>query len=297
MAPDEAPPTRRPSPLGVRGGVLLSLLFAGLWAFFHLDLSPADLWPNEGGLQVMGDFFGRAFSPALRSEATFVPEGTPSLLVLALSAALTTLVYAAAAMGLSLVVGVVLGFFASTAWWAGDPAGGRSRLKTVLRRTVWPAIYGVTRVLIAIMRSVHELIWAVLFLAAFGLTPVSAVVAIAIPYGGTLAKIFSEMIDEAPRAPAQALRAAGASGLQLFFFGLAPRALPDMIAYAFYRFECALRSSAILGFFGYETLGREIRQSFESTSYGEVWTFLYVLILMIVVFDWWSGAVRRRVVQ
>jgi len=297
MAREPAPALKRPSPLGIRGGVLLSLLIAGVWAFFHLDLSLGDLWPSEGGFKVMGDFFGRAFTPALHSEATFVPAGTPPLLVLALSAALTTLIYAAAAMGLSLVVGVVLGFFASTAWWAGESAGGRSRVGTVLRRTIWPAVYGVTRVLIAVMRSVHELIWAVIFLAAFGLTPVSAVVAIAIPYGGTLAKIFSEMIDEAPRGPAQALRAAGASGLQVFFFGLVPRALPDMVAYAFYRFECALRSSAILGFFGYETLGREIRQSFDSTNYGEVWTFLYVLILMIVVFDWWSGAVRKRVVQ
>ena len=135
-----------------------------------------------------------------------------------------------------------------------------------------------------------------LFLAAFGITPLSAVFAIAIPYGGTLAKIFSEMIDEADHRPARALRAAGASGLQVYFFGLVPRALPDMLAYAFYRFECALRSSAVLGFFGYETIGREIEQAFQSTNYGEVWTHLYVLMAVIILFDAWSGQLRKRFV-
>ena len=144
------------------------------------------------------------------------------------------------------------------------------------------------------MRSVHEVLWAVIFLAAFGLTPLAAVVAIAIPYGGTLAKIFSEMIDEAPRDAAMALRAAGASELQVYGFGLVPRALPDMTAYAFYRFECALRSSAVLGFFGLETLGREIHQAFTSENYGEVWTHLYVLLALVIVFDAWSGRLRAR---
>lgn len=288
MVPEATTP--RAFPLRTRGAVLLALLVAGGWAFVYLGMSLGDLVPNQGGLEIAGKFFGRAFSPAFASEADFVPEGTPPLLQASLAALKTTIVYAAAAMSLSLLLGLLLGFFASTAWWASDPVGGR----TWFGRTLAPAIYGLTRVVIGLMRSVHEVLWAVLFLAAFGITPLSAVIAIAIPYGGTLAKIFSEMIDEAPRGPAFALRAAGASGLQVFFFGLVPRALPDMMAYAFYRFECALRSSAVLGFFGYETIGREVEQAFDGTNYGEVWTHLYVLMAVIVVFDWWSGQLRKR---
>jgi phosphonate transport system permease protein len=144
------------------------------------------------------------------------------------------------------------------------------------------------------MRSVHELLWAVLLLAAFGLSHLSAAVAIAIPFGGTLAKIFAEMIDEAPRDVAEAYRGSGASSTQVYLLGLLPRALPDMIAYAFYRFECALRSSAILGFFGYPTLGFFIAASFENLHYGEVWTYLYTLFFLVTVVDWWSGALRKR---
>jgi phosphonate transport system permease protein len=148
--------------------------------------------------------------------------------------------------------------------------------------------------LIAFMRSIHEILWAIALLAAFGLTTVAAVIAIAIPYAGTLAKVFSEMLDEAPDDAAGALRMAGAGSLQTFVFGLVPRAVPDMGAYAFYRFECALRSAAILGFFGFETLGKYIHQSCGELYFREAWTYLYALCILIVLVEWWSGAIRRR---
>jgi phosphonate transport system permease protein len=268
----------RPFPIGTRGGVLIAIAIAGVVAFASLGLGPSQLVPQRGGLEVVRGFFARAVSPALSYEASYVPEGVAPIWAKALGAAGKTVIFAAAAMSLALVLGIVLGYPASAA--AGLPR----------------AVYGATRLLISSMRSVHELLWAVLFLAAFGLTPFSAVVALAIPYGGTLAKIFSEMVDEAPRGSAQALSAAGATRAQAFFFGLVPRALPDMSSYAFYRFECAVRASAVLGFFGYETLGYFIRASFENLHYGEVWTYLYTLLGLVVMIDLWSGSLRRRFV-
>jgi phosphonate transport system permease protein len=276
--------------------VLLAIALASLWAAFELDLDPRQLIPGDGGLGVAREFFGRALDPALDYEAAFVPEGARPLLVKALDAARTTVVFAAAAMGLSLVLGLVLGPLASSAWWLHDPAGGRTALVRGLRRAGAPLAYGSVRTLIAGMRSVHELLWAVLFLAAFGINHLTAVIAIAIPYGGTLAKVFSEMIDEAPQDSAAALRALGASPVQVFAFGLLPRALPDMTAYGLYRFECALRSSAVMGFFGYPTLGYYLAASFENLHYGEVWTYLYTLVALVLLVDAWSGAIRRRLV-
>jgi phosphonate transport system permease protein len=161
---------------------------------------------------------------------------------------------------------------------------------------VGPVVWTIARAIMVGMRSVHELLWAVLFLAAFGLNSFTAVVAIALPYGGTLAKIFSEMIDEAPRDSAGALRQLGATGTQTFLLGLLPRALPDMWAYAFYRFECAIRSSAVLGFFGFETLGYAIKQSFENLQYGEVWLYLWTLFGLVVLVELWAASARRRFV-
>jgi phosphonate transport system permease protein len=69
-----------------------------------------------------------------------------------------------------------------------------------------------------------------------------------------------------------------------------------MAAYAFYRFECAVRSSAVLGFFGFETLGYGLELSFENLHFREVWTHLYALIALVLVLETWSASLRRRFV-
>jgi phosphonate transport system permease protein len=285
----------RPKPIGVRVGILLSLIAAGFIAISLVHLSPTDLVPSSGGIATAGKFFSRALSPALQSEGRFVPVDAPPLLVVVWRATWTTLVTGAAAMSLSLVLGLLLGFAASSAWWSGPGIEGGAGGIGFLRRSVAPMLCGFSRLLIIVMRSIHELMWAILFLAAIGLNNLAAVIAIAIPFAGTLAKMFSELVDEAPRESAHSLRGLGASGFQTYCFGLLPRALPDLIAYAFYRFECVLRSSAVLGFFGFPTLGLYIRQSFSATNYGEVWTFLYALLALVILADAWSGAVRKRV--
>jgi phosphonate transport system permease protein len=285
----------RPKPIGVRVGIFISLIMAGAVAVALLDLRVQDLMPSSGGIATASKFFSRAISPALQSEGRFVPEGATPLLTVAVRATWVTLTTGAAAMSLALLLGIVLGFAASSAWWSNPGIDGGRGVLGFMRRSVAPAVCGASRLLIILMRSVHELMWAVLFLAAIGLNNLAAVIAIAIPYGGTLAKMFSELVDEAPRDSAHSLRGLGASGFQTYCFALLPRALPDLIAYAFYRFECILRSSAVLGFFGFPTLGLYIRQSFSATNYGEVWTFLYALLALVILADTWSGAVRKRV--
>jgi len=266
---------RRPFPVTRRGFVLLAIAALGIVGFIALDLSFNGLVPHGGGVQIAREFFGAALSPALDYEAEFVPEGAPPFLLRALDAVRRTLVFAASGMSLALVGGLVLGFLASS---------GSGSLTIQL----------IARIVIAGARSVHELLWAIIFLAAFGLNTASAVVAIAIPFAGVLAKIFSELLDEAPDDAAYALRSAGVSRLRAFLFGRFPAAIPDMAAYSFYRFECAVRSSAVLGFFGFETLGYYIKASFENLHYREVWTFLYALIGVVLIFEYWSSALRKR---
>ena len=268
---------------GGRTVVLAGIVATALWAAWWLAGVPGDITVTEGGLAVARSLLHRAVTPALTYEAA-VPPGTAPLLWKAAVAAERTVSFAAAAMSLALAAGAVFGLLASSAWWSENTR--RSRLG--------PVVFVVTRTIIAALRSVHELLWAVLLLAAFGVTQLAAVLAIAIPYSAILGKVFSELIDEAPRDAARALRAGGATPLQAFAFGLLPRAMPDIAAYAFYRFECAVRSSAVLGFFGFPTLGYFVAASFENLHYGEVWTYLYVLFAVVALLDWWSGALRRR---
>tara|TARA_B100000941_G_scaffold277594_1_gene241240 strand:+ start:1139 stop:2545 length:1407 start_codon:yes stop_codon:yes gene_type:complete len=132
------------------------------------------------------------------------------------------------------------------------------------------------------------------FLSALGDAPIAACVALALPFAGTLGKVFSELIDEQSQESRSALMATGASPLQAFVSALLPSAVPEMLTYTVYRFECALRSSAVLGFIGVETIGLGIRQSYENLYYGEVWTQLYALVIVVVGVDALGARLRDR---
>lgn len=283
-------PVGRTAFLGRRGGVLVVVGALALVAYLMLGLRPAELVPTQGGARVAREFFAAAWQPALDWESSVVPSGSGSFLGRVAQAVVRTLCFAAASMSLALVLGTALGFLASSSWWRPDEHTGG------WRRALGPGLQVATRLLIACLRSVHELLWAVVLLAAFGLNSGAAVVALALPFSGVLAKVFSELLDEAPPESARALRAAGARPVPVFLVGTATRALPDMAAYAFYRFECAVRASAVLGFFGYETLGHYLKLSFESLYYREVWTYLYALLALVLVLEAWSAALRRRFV-
>ena len=156
------------------------------------------------------------------------------------------------------------------------------------------SIYLACRFVMSFVRSIHELIWALLFLSAMGVSPLAGMISLALPFSGTLGKVFSELIDEETRDASRALKAIGHRPVQTFLVGIFPAALPNLITYSFYRFECALRSSAVLGFVGIETIGLYIELSHEEFYYREVWTYLYLLIAMIVVVDFWGAGIRKR---
>ena len=270
--------------------VLSGVVLAGILSAVYLGLDPIRFFSGVRSWKVVGEFVRAAFAPTLTSES-----GSGYFLLPQIWEGIyTTVMFAAAGMGLAMILGGALGFLASRAWWDGELVDAGSGWRDRAARRVGPVITSATRVFIALLRSIHELLWAILFLSAFGLSDATAVLAIALPYGGILAKIFSEMIDETPADAALALRAAGGEAGTALIVGLLPRALPDIATYSFYRFECALRSSAVLGFFGFPTLGYYITASFENLYYREVWTYLYALIGLVVLVETWSGALRRR---
>ncbi|MCH1506533.1 ABC transporter permease subunit [bacterium] len=272
--------------LGPRRSALLGILLAGMIGAWLIQLDPAQLFGRAQWHQ-LGEFFKAALRPALAYE-----DPNPASDGVFLSeigfAIYKTLLYAAAAIGLSLIGGLVFGLIGSTRAWLALASPAKPF------RVLSMSSMFLVRLVMTILRSVHEIIWAILFLQALGNLPLAAVIAIAIPYSATLGKVFSELIDEAPRATAEGLRANGASVLQVYVFGLLPTVLPDLFAYLLYRFECGLRSAAVLGFFGAPTLGYYLSLSWGERHFHEVWAYLYALLAIIVVCDLWSGAVRQR---
>jgi phosphonate transport system permease protein len=146
------------------------------------------------------------------------------------------------------------------------------------------------RLILNLMRSVPDLIWALLFVRAVGLGPLPGVLALGVSYAGVLGKVYSEIYEATPASGYTALRAAGASPLAAFRFAVLPSALPLVTSYTLYRFDCALRASAILGLVGAGGIGQYIEQSMKMFAWDEVATLLIALFLVVTSVD----ALSRR---
>ena len=145
---------------------------------------------------------------------------------------------------------------------------------------------GPVRWICAFARAVHEIFWALIFLQMLGLSPLTGVLAIAIPYAGICAKVYAETLEEAQPSALQALPG-GVSAVSEFFFVRLPDAWVHIKNYTGYRFECGLRSSAVLGFVGLPTLGYYLETAFNEGNYSEVSALLIVFYLLIAGLRLW----------
>jgi len=144
----------------------------------------------------------------------------------------------------------------------------------------------IVRVACAFVRSVHELFWALIFLQVFGLSPLTGILAIGIPYAGIIAKVYAEILEEADPAPLRAVPA-GAGRVSVFLFARLPDAWAHFKTYSMYRLECGLRSSAVLGFVGLPTLGFYLETAFRQGRYSEVSALLILFYLVIATMRVW----------
>jgi phosphonate transport system permease protein len=142
------------------------------------------------------------------------------------------------------------------------------------------------RLFCAFIRAIHEIFWAFLFLPIVGLNPVCGILAIAIPYAGVFGKVYAEIMQEADQTPLKGLPL-GTGGISRFCYGILPVIYSDLKNYTSYRFECALRSSAILGFVGLPTLGFHLETAFREGLYSEAPALLYAFYLLIASLRYW----------
>ncbi len=143
------------------------------------------------------------------------------------------------------------------------------------------------RIFCAFIRAIHEIFWAFLLLPIFGLTSMCGIFAIAIPFSGVFAKVFAEMRQEADGTPEKNLPPA-TSRVSRFLYGVIPGIFADIKTYTGYRFECALRSSTILGFIGLPTIGYHLETAFREGMYSEAAALLYLFYLLIASLRLWA---------
>jgi phosphonate transport system permease protein len=119
------------------------------------------------------------------------------------------------------------------------------------------------------------------------------VLALAIAYGGMLGKVYSEILESTDTRPARAVLEVGGGRLQALFYGLLPGAAQELASYTVYRWECAVRASAVMGFVGAGGLGQLMDQSMKMLKGGEASSILLAFLLLVLLADAMSAGVRR----
>jgi phosphonate transport system permease protein len=158
-----------------------------------------------------------------------------------------------------------------------------------------PSVYIVTRLFLNLLRSINELIYALLLVSAVGLGPFPGVLAIALHATGMLAKFVAEEIEHVNRGPVEALQAAGAGRMQVILFGIVPQVLPAVVGYILYRFDVSIRSATVLGLVGAGGLGFTLITSMKMFKYHETASCVLVIILLIWMADTISGHLQKKI--
>lgn len=150
-----------------------------------------------------------------------------------------------------------------------------------------------TRLLLNVLRSIPELVWAALLLISAGLGPFAGTLALALHTTGVLGRLFAEAIENAPPGPAAALRTQGVSNTRIFFYATLPQVLPQIMSYTLYRWENNIRAAAVLGVVGAGGLGQLLSFHMGLFHMNKTATILIAMILLVAMVDLVSYLTRR----
>lgn len=235
------------------------LLVAIAW---DIDANPARL---VRGFPWMWDFVRRMMPPNL------------AVLPAALKGAVGTIEIALLGTGLAAALAVPLGFLSA-------------------RNVAPPGVYYAVRTALNFFRSIDTLVYALLFVAAVGLGPFPGMLAVVAYTTTSLAKLYSETIEGIEPGPVDAIRATGATRLQVLRFGVLPQVLPLFLSYVLYRFESNVRAATVLGFVGAGGIGLYLQTYLRMIDYPSASTVLLVTVVMVMVVDFTSARIRARLV-
>ena len=252
----------RPSPMQSFGRVaaILGVVAAIAWGWHGTSFDPARF---VAGLPRLREFVGRMLPPDADVAST-VLRSTVETLQIALFGTL-----------LSAIASVVLGVAAA--------------------RTLAPAWLAIPlKWMLSALRAIPMLLLALLFVSTVGLGPFPGVLAVAVHSTGMLGKFYAEAFDGARSGPLEALDSAGASWLQRVRFGVLPQVAPILARDTLFRFELNLRESLALGLVGAGGIGLYIQMYTRAFQYDKVATLTIVVLLMVVLVEQASVAVRQR---
>lgn len=263
---------------------LLTWATSALSGFFKVtqytlpDGSRAEGWVIPAGLPRLGEYLSKTI-PELRWDS--------------LGADLAAWFGRGAIWAELLLETVLIGFLATLFGVVGGlllsfPA---SRNLSPARWLLW-----ISRRSLEIMRTVPELVWALIFVFCFGVGPLAGVLAIAIHAAGALGKLYSEANENVDMRPVEGVKASGGSWADQMRWGVFPQVLPNVISYTLLRFEINVRSSSIIGYVGAGGLGQELRTAISLQEYTNLSALFLIIFATVIVIDWASERIRHRII-
>lgn len=157
-----------------------------------------------------------------------------------------------------------------------------------------PAVLFVVRRLLEFCRTVPSIVFALIFVIAFGLGPMAGVLAIAIHSVGALGKLYSEQAENIDMKPLEGVRSTGASWMSAVRFAVLPQVMPGFASYTLLRFEINVREASVMGFVGAGGIGQELVVAVRKFFYSDVSAILLMIIVTVFIIDICTGWLRGR---
>ena len=261
-----------------RGRIITAAVIAiVLWPMLvQAEFKPWILWDAQS-LDATWNFLSSFVPPAHSAE----------FLQLVLVSSWETIAMATAGMALAMLGAIPLTLLVTERLSVSRIGTGRvSPLAAALRHGV--------RALLVLLRSVPELVWALLLVRIVGLGPTAGVIAIALTYCGMLGKVYAEILESSDASACNALLNNGSGRLTALLYGALPESAAELVSYTIYRWECAIRGSVVMGFVGAGGLGQRMDESMKMMAGSELATMLMVFVLLVAGADAVSAMLRRR---
>lgn len=246
--------------------LLAAILILTIASFLTLPLKWRELF-SASALQTTAEFL-QGFAPPELAPAFLQKVAGATFETLAMSA-LGTLLAAVAGLGLAL------------------PAAGR----------FGAAPRAATRMLLNILRSVPELVWASILLIAAGLGPFAGTIALAAHTAGVLGRLFADAMENLPPQPEETLRINGATPAAAFLYATLPQAMPQIMSYTLYRWENNIRAAAVLGVVGAGGLGQMLKYHLSLFQMQQAASVIVAMLLLVAAVDMASFALRRGMMR
>ncbi|MCV0424974.1 MAG: phosphonate ABC transporter, permease protein PhnE [Roseibium sp.] len=261
-------PERLERPGALQFTAYVALAAFVIWSFHGAGWSFSALL--SGG-PAMADFLSRAWPPSL--------ERLPQL---------STALFETFQMAL---VGTILGILVSFPL-AILAAKGLTKQTFVAR-----VFYSASRLLIALFRTVPDLVWALVFVITVGLGPFAGTLAIAVDTVGFCGRFFAESMEDVEKGPSEALTAAGANKVDTIFCAVVPAAMPSFITTSLFALEKATRSSVVLGLVGAGGIGIELKVAMDFFDYQLAMTIILMIFALVLCVERLGNLARNRILE